>query len=307
MKKKMFFSGVLCLAMVFMVSVASHGVSIKTKLFNRDLQKCQTFIGQQYKVLTEFFDSLTAEDISSINSAKHKVEIYNTKAVSIFKKLKKMDIYYPKGVKHGHNQTAGIPRNILGGYIHSVSSYNHIVDSYEIPAEDYEEVLNKYSEYVIDVLDKLQELRGKVDSIGLTIYTLPQINEIYISQGNAIHAYLTAKHKTYDTAESFRDKVYSPWKRSFKKIPELYSNKSVLTAQKLWLEFILNNDLAINKFGDSYEEEYMIELDKIEKRLVKLSGAPEQKEKPADKIADTKPDKPSGPAQKNKFKLDLPK
>lgn len=308
MKSRFIVSFIVGLGLILLMSTVCYATNIKTKMFYRDLQKCEQFINKQYDLLMEFLNALTKEDVDTLNAgaAKNKdIELFNSKAVSAFKKVKETDRSHPKGVKHSNNHSAGIPRNFLGGYIESVSNYKFIITSYEIPTDDYNEACNKYSGYTINLLDKLQELRSKVDDIGLTIYQLPTINDIFISTGTL--TFLTGKNPMYDIGVSFRDHVYNPWRKSVKDIMELYSNKSVLTAQKLWIEFLLNNDLASNKWGDSYTEEYMTELDKIEKRLAKLSGAPVQKQEAAQKPTDVRPESPK-PAtiQKSKFKLDLP-
>lgn len=308
MKSRTIFLGVVGLGLILSILTICHATSLKTKMFQKDLQKCEQFIGKQYDVLMEFLNALTEEDVAAINvgTAKHQdVEIFNSKAVSAFKKLRKTSKTggrdYPEGVK-----SRNMPRNFLNGKIQFVSYYKAIIADYQIPIDGYDEFFNSYSEYVINLLDKLQELRNKVDNIGLTIYALPTLNGVYVGTGSPL-VFLTAKNDVSPLSESFRNGVYDHWKWSVKEILELYSNKSVLTAQKLWLEFLMSNDFTSSKWGDSYDEEYMTELDKIEKRLAKLSGAPVQKQEAAQKPTDARPEsaKPA-PAPKSKFKLDLP-
>ena len=308
MKNRSVFFLVLGLSVILSISSVCHATSINTKMFLKDMQKCEQFIGKQYDVLMEFLNALTEEDVATINAGEpnQNIEIFNSKAVSAFKKLNKMDRNYPKAVKHSQNHSAGIPRNFLGGYIQFVSGYKAIIADYQIPTDDYGEAFNSYSEYVINLLDKLQELRNKVDNIRLTIYALPKLNGVYVGTGSPL-VFLTAKNSMFPLSESFRNGVYDHWKWSVEEMLELYSNKSVLTAQKLWLEFLISNDFTSSKWGDSYDKEYMTELDKIEKRLAKLSEAPVQKQEATQKPTDATPEssKPA-PAPKTKFKLDLP-
>ena len=111
----------------------------------------------------------------------------------------------------------------------------------------------------------------------------------------------------YDIGIHFKNLVYDNWKRSTNKWMELYSNPNILTVQKLWFEFILTNDLAASKFGDSYEEAYMKELELIEQRLAAVSSAPTvsagTKDEP--KSSDTN-NSLAAATKKGNFKLDLP-
>ena len=296
--------------LLLIISLNCSATSIKTKIFYKDIQRCNKFIDHQYDVLMAFLATLTNEDIEAINSQEREVEIYNSNAIDTFKKIKKMDTYYPKKVKYSNNSTEGLPRNFLASNFYRVTDYKGILKNYNIPEEDYEEALSKYSEYSVGLLDKLQELRTKGYDSGLKIYQLPKLNNIFINQCD-MPLFLVdsaVKHPMHDSTYHAYETIYKTgWAWSVEAMPELYSNKNILTITKLWLEFLLNNDLTSSKWGDSYEEEVMTELDKIEKRLAKLSGGSEQKQKPAVKTEDIKPESAiPAPSESSKFKLDLP-
>lgn len=298
------------LGVILLISSVCSAASIKTKIFYKDLQKCEKFIDGQYNLLMEFLNALTPEDVKLINASRSydKIELLNPKAISLFKELDKTDdSREPKGVKHAH----GIPRNFLEGEIQNVANYSRILKLYNIPQEDYNEVFDSYSNYVIDLLDKIQSLRDKVSSLSLTIHRFPTINGIFLVQRDFL-LFFTNYNPMFESYPGGRlqSSLLRGWDDSCVETPELYQNKSVLTAQKLWIEFVLSNDdLLTNRDGDkSYDEEYMTELDKIERRLVKLSGTPaKQQESAKETINKSEPAKQTSPTTKPKFKLDLPK
>jgi hypothetical protein len=299
-----FFSSIIFFSMILMFPVDSRATSIKTKTFNRHLQRSQTFIGNQYKVLMDFLNCLTDEDVNSMNKRSLEIDIYNSKALSTWKMLKEMDTHYLRQLE---GNISYIPRNFLRENIWYVSHYYSLISAYKIPEEDYDEVFNKYSMHIIDLLDKVQELRNQVEDMGLTIHSFPSsINGIHVSGCGCYIPFLIGKNPSYDIADSFHG-VLTSWKHSIRKIPDLLSNKSAMKAQKWWFDFILNNDFAINKWGESYEEQYEVEMEKIEIRLAELSGASVAKQKPAKKGVSATSAEPSSPTKKSKFKLDLPK
>lgn len=302
--------------------VASNcsATSIKTKIFYKDLQRCEKLIEKQNKLLLDFFNSLSQEDINIIKSGylskDHKVELFNMEAVNTLKKIDEIGTYPPKQVKGWPH--CNIPCGIIGSStnIERLSDYNSIIDAYEIPQEDTNDALNKYADYLINILDIVQNLSEKITEMDLAdrkkdvccfSIKFPEINGMDILGQGSIIFYNSDNYNHIRNSRIPLDCILSDWAFATEKHFELYSNKQILTAQKMWLDFLLSNDFTTNSNGNSIEEEVMTELDKIEKRLAKLSGSLEQKQKPAVKTKDIKPEPATpAPSESSKFKLDLP-
>jgi hypothetical protein len=296
--KKLFLLSIFALVFAFTASGLCYAKSVETRIFLKDVKRCQKFIDKQYDLLMQFFDSLTPEGIEALNSGKYKIEIFNPKAISILKKLKKMGDGPRKVKGWGGNH---MPFSFLS-HFQNICDYNEILTIYRIPEEEHEEVLNKYAEYSIFLLNKLQELREKTEDIGLEmkIDRFPTINGIIIHGGILVAVSPASDH---DTSMEIVGKINHAWRMSTKKMPELFSNKNVLTAQKHWYAFVLDND-----FAGIREEQCMKELDKIEKRLAKMSNTPKKKQESAKETIDkSEPSQKTSPPDKPKFKLDLPK
>lgn len=294
-------------AIVLMTPLAAQAQDMKTKIFFRDLQKCAKFVGVQHKELKTIFTSLTAKEVQQINDSirgSQRVQLLNSKVDAAVKKLGNYGYWLPKGVKFGDNQFRGIPRNLLAQYSVKVGDYYEvIIQNYQIPAKDHPVALERYANYLINLLDKIQELRSLQEDIGLTICFFPKIN------GNAIP--IITPCPTFfgmeDISVTFKSHVFDNWKRSTKNWMDLYSNPNILTVQKLWLEYILTNDLAVSKFNENFEEVYMVELELIEKRLAALSSAPTVSADSPNNANTDSGNKTSQPTtKKGKFKLDLP-
>ena len=318
MTKKLFLLFTLGLIFVFTTSGLCYGKSIETRILLKDIKRFQKFKDKQYDLLMQFFDSLTPEDVEVLNSGKYEIEIDNQKAASIWKKVKKFDSYSkPIKVKHpdmiAHNFFVSWSRNVCP-YGEILVDYGLIKNyvsggfkiKYLVPKEECEQALNALAEYSIHQLNQLQELRGKIEDLGLKITDFPRtINNINLSTGSwpvLLKFSSIKKDNYYATLRIIRWQ----WQEDLKSYPGLYySNKNVLTVGKLWLDFMLDNDLS----GDaSDEEKAMRELDKIEKRLAKMSETPKKQQEPAkDSIDKSEPVQKTSPPDKPKFKLDLPK
>jgi hypothetical protein len=223
------------------------------------------------------------------------------------KKLVKRSAYGPKGVKYNDNHSGGIPRNLLTSYAAHVGDYHEVIlETYRIPVKDQSMALERYANYLIDLLDKLQVLRAKQEEIELNIAFFPKINGRSIGIRSPCPT-LIAKTAGYDMGIHFKNLVYDNWKRSTNKWMELYSDPNILTVQKLWFEFILTNDLSHDRSGNSFDEAYMIELELIEKRLAAVSSAPIVSAGTKDESKSSDTDNSSASAtKKGNFKLDLP-
>jgi len=297
-------------AIVLMTPLAVQAQDMKTKFFFRDLQRCAKFVGVQHKELKTIFTSLTAEEVQQINDSirgSQRVQLFNSKVDAAVKKLGNYGYWLPKGVKFGDNQSGGIPRNLLAKYsTHIGDYYEVIILTYKIPAKDHAVALERYANYLIDLLDKIQELRSLQEDIGLTITSFPKINGNAIPTSTPCPTFF-GKHPAGDISVTFKSHVFDSWKRSTKKWMDLYSNPNILTVQKLWLENILTKDLGVSKFNENFEEAYMAELDFIDKRLAAVSSAPTVS---ADSPNNAKTDKGNSAShtapKKGSFKLDLP-
>ena len=316
MKKKAIYLTILGFIVTFTLVSASQATNIKTKMFLKDVQKCQKFTSKQYNLLMDFFDSLNEEDIAiisdSISKSKYglNVEIFNLEAIKSLKKLGKMGKYPPRNLKGWPH--CKIPNNLISGrgQINRLSDYSDIIEYYKIPEEDFNEAMNNYTNYIIGLLDQTQELMNKVEAIGLSISEpgfFPKVNQIDILSGQQLFLFNSENYYKYSISDFQLTSIYTTWKFSTKKSPELYFNKNVLKAQKLWLEFLIANEFTINSNHDSIEEKVLIELVKIEKRLTKLTINSEKNQKPTVKAKDSKPEsKTQASSEKNKFKLELP-
>ena len=274
--KFIFFVGFVMLTLLI-TPPSTKAEDMRTKLFFKDLQKCSKYITSQHNALMTIFSSLSPEDVQLFNESmrgSRRVQLFDEKIDTGMKKLKKFGAYGPNGVKFDNNHSGGIPRNLLSQYpIHVGDYYEVILETYKIPAEDHALALERYSNYLIVLLDKIQELRSIQDEIGLNITSLPTINGINPGISTPCPTFF-GKNPMGDTAEIFRGQVFNSWKRSTQRWMGLYSDPNVLTAQKLWFEYILTNDLAITRSNENYEETYMTELDLINKRLAAISTAP---------------------------------
>lgn len=304
------FSILIAVSMLLSAPLVSKAEDIKTKIFYKDLKKSAKYVDNQYKALMTIFNALTPEEVALINDSMRgtqRVEIFNSKVDKGMKKIPNLGTYGPKGVKFGDNHSGGIPRNLLTSYVIHVGDYHEVIlETYRIPVQDHPVALERYANYLIDLLDKFQEVRAKQEEIGLNVWGFPKINGRRIAMNTPCPTIL-GKSPTGDLGGSFKNMVYDNWKRSTNKWMELYSDPNILTVQKLWFEYILTNDLATSKFGDSYEESYMKELELIEQRLAAVSSAPTVIAKTKGDAKSSHTNNSSAPAtQKGNFKLDLP-
>jgi len=259
---------------------------INTKLFIDDLQKCENFIKIQHQLITNFLDSLTPHDVELINSQSDIVNFENQgiseKSLGIFMKIISTSPPKPEGVKYDQYPKSGIPRNLLNGSVQNVSNIgieDGIINGYKIPESDYKEVITKYSDYTIFLLDKIQTLTDKVNSIGMTIYTFPRINGKGIVTGDFLIFFTKIYNPLYSElpGEWLKSELVSKWNTSCANIPELETNKSALTAHKLWIEFVLSNsELLVNRGGTSYKEAFLRDQDNTNKLLAKLDNVNSQ-------------------------------
>lgn len=297
-------SFLLLLLVVFFLSQSSYcgATSIKTKIFFKDLKRGENFIDSQYNVLMDFVNSLTKEDVKAINEKGHDVEIYNSNALEAFKKLKTMDADQPENIKNWNYSGYNFPHNFLSDFKHMFDYRLIFREIYKIPRDDFEVALSKYSDYLVLLLDKLQDLRSKVAESGLKVYNLPRLNGIHIKQADKLLFLINDSNSNYGFKASY-------WKIYTKKIPQLYSNEKALTAAKLWMEFYLENDLTTYQNTDKYEEIVMAEIEKIEKRLAAISGSHNNSAESTTiekhQNTGTKPTS-TLPTKNKKFKLELP-
>jgi hypothetical protein len=302
----------IAVSMLLSAPLVAKAEDLKTKIFYKDLKKSAKYVDDQFKALMTIFNALKPEEVELINDSmrvgtKQSVKIFNPKVDEGMKKLVKLNVYGPKGVKYGNNHSGGIPRNLLTGYVIHVGDYHEVIlQTYHIPVKDHSVALERYANYLIDLLDKLQVLRAKQEEIGLNIAFFPKINGRYVSIQTPCPT-LNAKNTMFDTGIHFKNNVYDNWKRSTDKWMDLYSNPNILTVQKLWFEFIITNDLSHDRSGNSFDEAYMKELEFIEQRLADVSSAPTvvAEKKDESKNNDTDISSASG-TKKGNFKLELP-
>ena len=291
---------VVLVIVVLSISTLSHAASIKTRIFLKDLNKAQQQIDNEYNALMEFLDVLTEKEVKAFNdygvSSPISPEIYNKPVITTFNRVAKLCQFQETRLKRVSRN--GIMLSFIQHYDHVGKPFNYFyiigILGYGIDPGDTELVINKCSNYYIDYLDKVQQLYDKTTRIGLKANLLGKC--ISNQRGRFYLPYMTRKV----TAG-----MVHRWKDSAKEFPELHSNKAALTALKLWIEFVLNNELYDVK--GSAEEQYMIELDKIEKRLAEIAGAPQKEDvKTAPRTTEALQTEPLETEKKNKFKLDLP-
>ena len=294
--RKAIYSLTVFLALILMVSGVSYATSIKTKLFFKDLKKVQKHFDKQQKMIIQVLDTLTDDDIKLIKKASESSygskEYYNNlKQIDDFelrdllKKNDKLQYGYNKNYKEASFRNVGLMNHSLP----DLFWYDAIlIGGYKIPKEDYDEVLDKYSEFLIDVLDKTQTLREKAEERGLIGYPIPKEDKSKRLElpRNPISVFLVSNEhddkRNKDTKGSLSSMLYSRWAepsdgRGKEFQPVLYSNKNMLIAQKLWLEYILNNDII--RSCCNYEEKVMVEIERMDKRLAKLGGKETVKKK----------------------------
>lgn len=302
----------IAVSMLLATPLVSKAENIKTKMFYKDIKKSAKYVDDQYKGLMTIFNALKPEDVELINDSMRvggarSVKIFNSKVDKGMKKIPKLGTYGPKGVKFNDNHSGGIPRNLLTRYVIHVGDYYEVfLETYRIPVQDHQMALERYSNYLIDLLDKFQELRAKQEEIGLHVTGFPKINGRSIGMNTPCATFI-GKSPSGDIGVAFKNNVYDSWKRSTNKWMELYSDPNILTVQKLWFEFILTNDLAYNNSGNSFDEAYMNELELIEQRLVAVSAAPTVSAGMKDESKSSDTENSSALAtKKGNFKLDLP-
>ena len=300
----------IAVSMLLSAPHVAKAEDIKTKIFYKDLKKSAKYVDDQFKALMTIFNALKPEEVELINDSikgSQSVKIFNSKVDKGMKKLVKLNVYGPKGVKYNDNHSGGIPRNLLTSYAIHVGDYHEVIlKTYRIPVKDHSMALERYANYLIDLLDKLQVLRAKQEEIGLNVAFFPKINGRSVSIRTPCPT-LNAKTAMYDLGIHFKNNVYDNWKRSTTKWMELYSDPNILTVQKLWFEFILTNDLSHDRSGNSFDEAYMEELELIEQRLAAVSSAPTviAETKDESKSSDTD-NSPTSATKKGNFKLELP-
>ena len=170
----------IAVSMLLSAPLVSNAEDLKTKMFYKDLKKSAKYVDDQYKALMTIFNALKPEEVQLINDSikgTQRVKIFNSKVDEGVKKLVKLSAYGPKGVKYNDNHSCGIPRNLLTGYVIHVGDYHEVIlETYRIPVKDQSMALERYANYLIDLLDKLQELRAKQEEIGLNVAFFPKFN-----------------------------------------------------------------------------------------------------------------------------------
>ena len=291
---------IVLVIVVLSISTLSHAAGIKARIFLKDLNKAQQQINNEYNALMEFLDVLTEKEVKAFNDCGvnnlKAPEIYNKSVITAFNRV--VELYTFQETRLKRVSRNGIMLSFIKDHLYPGKPfmYSYIIGilGYGIDPGDTELVINKCSNYYIDYLDKVQQLYDKTTRIGLKANLLGKC--ISNQRGRFYLPYMTRKV----TAG-----MVHRWKDSAKEFPELHSNKAALTALKLWIEFVLNNELYDVK--GSAEEQYMIELDKIEKRLAEIAGAPQKEDvKTAPRTTEAPQAEPLKMKKKSKFKLDLP-
>jgi hypothetical protein len=320
MKRIMLFPAIIFFSMIFMCSIDSHATSIETKIFYKDLKKIHDHLNKQQNIIIKIIYSLRDEDIklikqaykalpSEVDSHKALKQIDNFEFIDLIKANDDLLYSSIRKVKCDIFKWASLMKekstlNLL--------NYDSLLHSYKIPEEDTDVVLTKYSNFVVDLLDKVQNLGEKANEKGLIGYAIPRQKNAsgYIIEFDCYQFFL---HKGDDQkwgSVNYFDSIYNHWKNPFfgknQLKNALYSNKNILAVHNLWLKYIYDNKLTRKSKED---EEVLIEIEKINKRLAKLGNQPDIKNEKTSQKQDVqeKSTVKSKPPSKDKFKLDLPK
>jgi len=286
--------------------------SIKLRLLEQDIKVCKAITKKQVDLFSLFFDALTVDDIKEIQTIGQRggeVQIFNDRAMAALRELRKIGIR-PQGTSSPDVMSTYFPWSLAGLNNVNISNYARILREREISVNDEKTALEMYAEYTVDYLDKVQFLKEKSDKCGWPFINCPREgnNTGYLAKGYATLFLYSMEKPEAEYFDLCTYGEYEMWHNSAGQYPVLYSIPSVLKAQKMWLDFLLNNNFTFSH-GKIHTEELMTEIEKIKKRLAVLS-------KPAmpmtERVSVTTEqttnqlDTTKGKTPERKFKLELP-
>jgi hypothetical protein len=295
--KKMIKKVVVCMLLCFFSLTGFSDASLAE--FSYDLKKAKANIDAESRCLTNFFENMTASNVEAINNAEERtIKIVNSKLKSSIDCLKRLE-----EPDHGRFYPVS---SMLYSYLGNVSGtrYDRLVDRYNIPKKDRDEALDQYADHWVYVLDKINEMADITERKGIKRFRLPNI-QVGTAEACWYHKTLIFQYRNADRSNmylmGFVNLFLLEWNEAIRWADFVLENKKILTAHKLWVEFLLNNDLALTNSRDGRGQLVSI-LENIKYHLEFFDEAGDNQaaastqEKPAEAKA----------AQTDSFKLGLP-